>query len=54
MKTAPTNRTCIRSTIALKLRGDLLVRSERRTPGSVAEEDAIEAAAVVASAGEDG
>ena len=74
-KTPPTNSTCIRSTMALKLRGDLLaakekapdarsgpngeeqielkanrkesvLRSERRTPGSAAEEDAIAAAAV--------
>jgi hypothetical protein len=29
MKTAPTNRTCIRSTIALKLRGDLLAAKEK-------------------------
>ena len=84
-KTAPTKTTCIRSTIDLKLRADLLaakekpadprsgpdaedqieeleanrrkesvLRSERRTPGSAAEEDAIAAAAAVASDGEDG
>jgi hypothetical protein len=28
MKTAPTNRTCIRSTIARKLRGDRLAAKE--------------------------
>lgn len=82
-KTAPTKTTCIRRTMALRPRGDLLaaqekpqtpdqdantrdrielrrgdrresvLRSERRAPGSAAEEDAIGAAAV-ASDGEDG